>query len=614
MEKLQEYQGFTGRLHGIRDNIKEKYQAWKENRSFQLNLLHKPPQPPTQEGPPSDSKEDYSHVFRSKTRAELVRLSATVMGIEFSYAAETAFVSPALLQIGVKHAQMTMAWALSPIVGFVLTPILGSLSDKCTLPYGRRRPFILLLSFGILLGMLLVPNGKLLGKFFGDQYPPALSDELPGNDTSKSDETSPVPPIEYSHSWGVFFTVLGTVLLDFDADACQSPSRAYLLDIVLPEDQAKGLSTFSLMAGLGGFMGYAMGGYNWDETWIGVMLGGHMKTVFSLITIIFIGCVSYTVTSFSEIPLLRLRETNEFYMPNKTETEATPTHITYGSTSSTSLGDQEQVTSFTADVKAADLNQPNPNGSAERKAADGEQWEALPLETTQTTPEDVPSLRDYLMSIIFMPDSLRILCLTNLFCWMAHVCYSLNFTDYVGESVFGGDPSAPEGSEKYQLYEEGVRFGCWGMSMYSLSCSFYSFIMERLIQRFKAKKVYVGSLVLYGFGMLTMALMNNKFGVIVFSLNAGMMYSTLFTMPYLILANYHSRNMFQVEGEENFRRGLGTDVAVVSSMVFVAQFTLSLCLGSLVSLASTTSIVVYVSSFFGFCASLTATKILYLDL
>ena len=28
--------------------------------------------------------------------------------------------------------------------------------------------------------------------------------------------------------------VAGTVLLDFDADACQSPSRAYLLDVTLP--------------------------------------------------------------------------------------------------------------------------------------------------------------------------------------------------------------------------------------------------------------------------------------------------------------------------------------------------------------------------------------------
>lgn len=72
-----------------------------------------------------------------------------------------------------------------------------------------------------------------------------------------------------SHPWGIFFTVLGTVLLDFDADACQSPSRAYLLDVCIPEDHAKGLSTFTIMAGLGGFFGYSMGGLNWDETEIG---------------------------------------------------------------------------------------------------------------------------------------------------------------------------------------------------------------------------------------------------------------------------------------------------------------------------------------------------------
>lgn len=31
------------------------------------------------------------------------------------------------------------------------------------------------------------------------------------------------------------------------------------------------------------------------------------------------------------------------------------------------------------------------------------------------------SFDQYLMSIIFMPHSLRMVCLTNLFCWMAHV-------------------------------------------------------------------------------------------------------------------------------------------------------------------------------------------------
>lgn len=51
------------------------------------------------------------------------------------------------------------------------------------------------------------------------------------------------------------------------------------------------------------------------------------------------------------------------------------------------------------------------------------------------------SLVTYLQSIVCMPRSLKILCLTNLFCWMAHVCYSLYFTDFVGEAVFNGSPT-----------------------------------------------------------------------------------------------------------------------------------------------------------------------------
>lgn len=54
------------------------------------------------------------------------------------------------------------------------------------------------------------------------------------------------------------------------------------------------------------------------------------------------------------------------------------------------------------------------------------------------------SLREYLMTIVYMPHSMRMVCLTNLFCWMAHVCYSLYFTDFVGEAVYGGNPKASQ--------------------------------------------------------------------------------------------------------------------------------------------------------------------------
>lgn len=80
-------------------------------------------------------------------------------------------------------------------------------------------------------GLILVPNGEDLGYALGDELPlnrtdvpSALGPRSQALDTANSNY----------HPWGVFFTVLGTVFLDFDADACQSPARAYLLDVTVP--------------------------------------------------------------------------------------------------------------------------------------------------------------------------------------------------------------------------------------------------------------------------------------------------------------------------------------------------------------------------------------------
>jgi solute carrier family 45 protein 1/2/4 len=246
-----------------------------------------------------------------------------------------------------------------------------------------------------------------------------------------------------SHSWGIFFTILGTVLLDFDADACQSPARAYLLDVTQSDDHARGLSTFTIMAGLGGAMGYSLGGINWDATKIGVMLGGHVRAVFTLITFIFIICVAVTITSFREIPLAMLES---FSIINGDDDKKGPTSSSYGTMENNEQSEKDETTVSVDDrKKSLTLNLGKVN----------EGYSSLPGENMAETSftsnnssqpkvihheEPVPSLSHYLMSIIHMPRSLQNVCITNFFCWSAHVCYSLYFTDFVGESVFEGDP------------------------------------------------------------------------------------------------------------------------------------------------------------------------------
>ncbi|KZC12678.1 Membrane-associated transporter protein [Dufourea novaeangliae] len=631
VDKLHEYEGFAGRVHDVRDKIKEKWDVWKEwkngiplDQGIEGILNHL-------RGPPKleRSLEDYAHVYRKKTRGELVRVSAAVMGIEFSYAAETAFVSPTLLKIGVDHQHMTLVWALSPLIGFFVTPILGSLSDRCRSKYGRRRPFIMMLALGVLIGLILVPNGENMGYAFGDTPTTHGNYTAPVGHRTTAKQTKEDAVKPSSHSWGIFFTILGTVLLDFDADACQSPARAYLLDVTTPGN------TFTIMAGLGGFMGYGLGGINWDATTIGVMLGGHLHATFTLITIIFVICVFCTITSFKEIPL-ELLEREEYQQLHDQKVrglaqEEQKEHDKITTEESASYGTLDNNQDIVA-RKDEFVLKPIPVQEPERRAGQVPMVPIVPDIAVAHDPnygksdfEEIAdanpkaTLREYLMSIVYMPHSLRMVCLTNLFCWMAHVCYSLYFTDFVGEAVYGGDPQAPEGSKERELYESGVRFGCWGMSMYSLSCSCYSLIIERLIERYKARRVYVCGLLFYSTGMMMMALTKHPVGVIIFSWTAGVMYSTLFTMPYLLVAHYHASSTFEVtaDGEavqSEGVRGLGTDVAIVSSMVFLAQFLLSCCLGTIVSKSGTTTAVVCVASTLAACGAISATQIMYLDL
>ncbi|KAH8302945.1 hypothetical protein KR044_012389 [Drosophila immigrans] len=551
-----------------------------------------------------DQDADYSHVFRRKTRFELFRLSAIAMAIEFAYAAETSFVSPILLQIGIDHKHMTMAWGLSPLIGFFVSPLLGSISDRCKLRWGRRRPIISLLSLGILCGLILVPYGKNLGNWLGDAgYNHTTT---VGLDSLPTDNAGASPA---NFKFAAILTILGMVLLDFDADTCQTPARTYLLDMCVPEEQPKALTMFTLFAGFGGTIGYGIGGIDWETTHIGAFLGGNIPTVFSLVTIIFVVCYLITVTTFREIPL-QLIEDDELLRPLseaaiKKELKKNNNAIYYIQETSTL---EQQMAD---DLKAANAVQGYQNSylpaiTAKSKIQDVE---------TQSEAEPPVSLRAYLKSIFIMPYSMRMLALTNLFCWMGHVTYCLYFTDFVGEAVFHGDPTAPPMSEKLQLYEEGVRFGCWGMSIYAFSCSIYSLSVTKLMKWFGTKAVYISGMIYYGVGMLILGLWPTKWGVLVFSTSAGILYGTLFTMPFILVANYHAKNCFSVRNGETVplkqARGLGTDVAIISSMVFIAQLIVSVSVGPLVAWMETTCAILYASTFLSFTAAIAAMFVLY---
>ena len=218
--------------------------------------------------------------------------------------------------------------------------------------------------------------------------------------------------------------------------------------MTLVEDHALGLSTFTSMAGLGGAIGYLIGGIDWEDMSVVKYAFGsdHNKIVFLLCAIAFTVCAVLTITSFQEIPLYLIKSDN--------------------------LENDFKYHQIGSDLPNESLEMTNLSGDVQRAKMSHKDSIALAASPSAT-------FVDYLYSIIRMPLRLRTLCLTNLFSWMSLICYSLYFTDFVAESIFGGDPTASIGSDSLILYNSGVRFG---LHMYDILLDLMLFVLVLLPQ------------------------------------------------------------------------------------------------------------------------------------
>ncbi len=460
-------------------------------------------------------EDEAANIIVRKSRGKLARLSGAVCGIEFCYAAETAFVSPVLLRIGIQERFMTMIWCLSPLLGFFTMPLLGSASDRCPSKFGRRRPFIILLSAGIIIGLIFVPYGYRMGKVCGKPSHDNNNVEVTLGPVMATEnvtyDVSPTPTLEsvsmsliyealpkVVHVCSTVLTIVGVVLLDFNCDACQSPARAYLIDVTDPSDHARGLATFSFMAGLGGAVGYMIGGIPWKPPEDNDPVSGQVRVVFGIVLVIFIIAVALTVTAEREKTLFELfpheRRKKKNYNEMQEHKERMEMGIlepqkTYGS-------QKEEVMLSSNAMETLDganhipNHVPIPNGTQRTpryQTVSESDMESIATKESDIMEEELEkdiTMMTYIMSIVFMPKSLRILCITHLLGWMSLLCYSLYFTDFVGRAVYGGDPYARPGSHKRDLYAEGVRMGSIAMAMYSVTCSICSFMVDKIIMRF----------------------------------------------------------------------------------------------------------------------------------
>ncbi|XP_030075485.1 solute carrier family 45 member 4 [Microcaecilia unicolor] len=244
-----------------------------ESESMQVQGLPVAPLKEEKEHETPDETISESSIDRIPIRLWVMH-GAVMFGREFCYAMETALVTPVLLQIGLPEQYYSLTWFLSPILGLISTPLIGSASDRCTLSWGRRRPFILALCVGVLFGVALFLNGSVIGLSIGD---------VP--------EKQPI---------GIVLTVLGVVVLDFCADATEGPIRAYLLDVADNEEQDMALNIHAFSAGLGGAVGYMLGGLDWTQTFLGSLFKSQEQVLFFFAAIIFSVSVGLHLFSIDE--------------------------------------------------------------------------------------------------------------------------------------------------------------------------------------------------------------------------------------------------------------------------------------------------------------------------
>nr|APY21440.1 SUT6 [Sorghum bicolor] len=181
----------------------------------------------------------------------IVRLFLACMvsgGIQYGWALQLSLLSPYSQTLGISHSYVSLTWICGPIAGFVVQPIVGYYSDRCTSKIGRRRPFILAGCIVICLSVLMIGFSADIGRRLGD--------------TKEQCST-----FTGSRWYAAAVYIVGFWFLDFANNTVQGPARAMMADLAAGQHGPNvGQAIFSLWLALGGVLGYLAGANaRWHE-------------------------------------------------------------------------------------------------------------------------------------------------------------------------------------------------------------------------------------------------------------------------------------------------------------------------------------------------------------
>ena len=154
---------------------------------------------------------------------KLWNLSFGFFGVQIAYALQSANISRIFATLGADPHDLSYFWILPPLMGILVQPIVGSLSDKTWCRFGRRIPYLFIGATLAVLVMCLSPNAGSLGLTVGG---------------------------------AMLFGLIALMFLDTSINMSMQPFKMLVGDMVNERQKAKAYSIQSFLCNAGSVMGY----------------------------------------------------------------------------------------------------------------------------------------------------------------------------------------------------------------------------------------------------------------------------------------------------------------------------------------------------------------------
>lgn len=202
---------------------------------------------------------------------QMWNLSFGFFGVQIAYALQSANISRIFATLGADPHTLSFFWVLPPLMGMIVQPIVGAMSDKTWCKWGRRKPYLYVGAIVAIIVMALLPNS---GSF---------------NLTVKA---------------ALAFGAVMLMLLDTSINMAMQPFKMMVGDMVNEEQKTKAYSIQSLLCNAGSLVGYL---FPYIFTWLGVQsvapegqIPASVTWSFYIGAAILILCVLYTGVKVKE--------------------------------------------------------------------------------------------------------------------------------------------------------------------------------------------------------------------------------------------------------------------------------------------------------------------------